>query len=317
MPIAPLAPGQASFVDAPRCADLSTLEADFVVIGVPNAHPYTMGAVTSPSASAPEAIRRTSCDFVAGDIGLHHYDFDFDGPLFGDSMPRIVDCGDVAMLPGQFDANSRATTEVIGAILDRGAIPIVLGGDHAIPIPVMRAYEGRGSMCVVQLDAHIDWREERVGVREGLSSIMRRASELECVTAMAQIGMRGMGSARAHEVADARAWGSVMLRAEDVHERGVAWALEQIPAAERYYVTFDADGLDAGIAPGVLDPGFGGLSYYEASNLLRGVARKGKVVGYDIVEVVPAIDPHDLTSKSVARLTLNLMGEVWRARTTG
>ena len=312
MAVSPVPYGKATFLDSPRCVDLSSLEADFAIIGVPYAHPYVMEAVTSPSATAPAAIREQSCSIVQGDLTLDHYDFDFGGPLFAGKEVRIVDCGDVAMLPGQFEGNNKAISEAIGEILYCGAIPIVLGGDHAIPIPVMRAYEGRGSMCVVQLDAHIDWREERYGVREGLSSIMRRASELECVTGMAQIGMRTVGSARQREVDDALAFGSVVIRAEDIHVYGVETALAQIPSADRYYITFDADGLEPSIAPGVLDPGFGGLTYFEASNLLKGVARKGKVVGYDIVEVVPALDVRNLTSLCVARLTLNLMGEIVR-----
>ncbi|MCA9880638.1 MAG: arginase family protein [Thermomicrobiales bacterium] len=86
--------------------------------------------------------------------------------------------------------------------------------------------------------------------------------------------------------------------------------MDLIPESARYYITFDADGLFSGIAPGVLAPGYGGLTYYEASNLLRGVARKGKVVGYDIVEIVPSADVQDLTSRVCARLTLNLLGEM-------
>jgi agmatinase len=312
MAINPVPVGRPSFLNAPRSGDLATLQADFAVIGVPYAYSYTMEAVTSPSGSAPAAIREQSCHFVQGDLTLDHYDFDMGGPLFAGKQVRIVDCGDVAMTPGQFEENSRGATEVIGEILDRGAIPIVLGGDHAIPIPVMRAYEGRAPMVVVQIDAHIDWREERYGVREGLSSPMRRASELRCVTGMAQIGMRGVGSARQAEVDDALAYGSVIVPAEEVQRLGVEAALAAIPAAERYYITFDADGLDAAIAPAVLDPGFGGLTFREASDLLRGVARKGKIVGYDIVEVVPSLDPHGLTSRCVARLTMNLMGEIVR-----
>jgi agmatinase len=312
MALNPVPLGQPSFLNAPRCTDLESLHADFAIVGVPYGHPYTMEAVTSPSATAPAAIRAQSCHFVPGDATIDHYDFDFGGPLFGGKERTIVDCGDVAMTPGRFAENSDATTAAIRQILDRGAIPIVLGGDHAIPIPVMRAYEGRESMVVVQIDAHIDWREERYGVREGLSSPMRRASELGCVAGMAQIGMRGMGSARQQEVDDALAYGSVIIRAEEVHALGVAATLARIPEAERYYITFDADGLDAAIAPGVLDPGFGGLSYVETSNLLRGIARKGRVVGYDVVEVVPSIDVRDLTSMCVARLTLNLLGEIVR-----
>jgi agmatinase len=214
------------------------------------------------------------------------------------------------MTPGDFAGNSARTTAVVNAILDRGAVPIVLGGDHAIPIPVFRAYEGRGEMVIVQIDAHIDWRDERNGIREGLSSTMRRASEMPWVTGMAQIGLRGVGSARRQEVDDARAFGSVLIRAEEVHERGVDEILRRIPPSSRYYITLDADGLDPAIAPGVNDPGFGGLTYYEASNLLRGVARKGRVVGYDVVEVVPRADVQNLTSLLAARLTLNLMGAI-------
>jgi agmatinase len=189
-------------------------------------------------------------------------------------------------------------------------VPIVLGGDHAIPIPVFRAYEGQEPMVVVQLDQHIDWRQERNGVTQGLSSTMRRASEMPWVSGMAQIGLHAVGSARQGEVDDALAYGSVQVRAEEVHEIGVDAVLERIPASDRYYITFDADGLYAPLAPGVLSPGYGGLTYYEASNLLRGVARKGKIVGYDIVEIVPSRDVADMTSQVCARLTLNLIGEM-------
>lgn len=315
--LTPVPVGQPTFLNAPRCTEIGALDADFAIVGVPHGYSYTMDAVSSPSGPAPAAIRAASNGFFAGDITQAHHDFDLGGPLFLDKPIRVVDCGDVTMTPGDFAGNSAATTAAINAVLDRGAVPIVLGGDHAIPIPVMRAYEGRGDLVVVQLDAHIDWREERYGVREGLSSPMRRASELGCVRGMAQIGMRGIGSARPQEVQDALNYGAVIIRAEEVHDGGVEAALARLPEADRYYITFDADGLDAAIAPGVLDPGFGGLTYFEASNILRGIARKGAVVGYDIVEVVPSLDVHGLTSRCVARLTLNLMGEMVRTGQIG
>jgi agmatinase len=305
--IDPIPAGEPSFIDAPRCVDLTTLEADFAIVGVPNGWPYEMAAVTSPSSTAPRAIREQSNRYAPF---LSHFDWDFDGSLFAGRDVKVVDCGDVAMVPGEFAENSRRTTAVINAILDRGAVPIVLGGDHAIPIPVFRAYKGRGNMVIVQLDAHIDWRQERNGITEGLSSTMRRASEMPWVSGMAQIGLHAVGSARQQEVDDSLAYGSVQVRAEEVHEIGVAAVLERIPQSDRYYITFDADGLYAPLAPGVLSPGFGGLTYYEASNLLRGVARKGKIVGYDIVEIVPSVDVADLTSQVCARLTLNLIGEM-------
>jgi agmatinase len=131
---------------------------------------------------------------------------------------------------------------------------------------------------------------------------------------MAQIGLRGVGSARQQEVDDARAYGrSVLIRAEEVHESGVPVILDRIPASNRYYITVDADGLDPAIAPGVANPAFGGLTYYQASNLLRGVAKKGRVVGMDFVEVVPSADVQNLTSLLAARLILNLIGAIVRA----
>jgi agmatinase len=305
--IVPVPVGKPTFLDSPRCDDLDTLTADVAVIAVPYGYPYDMEGANNASATAPAAIREQSVRWAQY---LKHYDYDFGADIFAGRDVRIVDCGDVAMTPGDYAGNSAATTAVIKAILERGAVPFVLGGDHAIPIPVFRAYEGRGPIIIVQLDQHIDWRQERNGVTEGLSSTMRRAAEMPWFSGMAQIGLRAVGSARQGEVDDALAFGSIQIRAEELHEIGVAAALERIPPAAQYYITFDADALDVPIAPGVLTPGFGGVTYYEASNLLRGLARKGRIVGYDLVEVVPALDVGNVTSHVCARLTLNLIGEM-------
>src|SRR5205085_2060371 len=148
----------------------------------------------------------------------------------------------------------------------------ILGGDHATTIPVMRAYEGRGPLCVVHLDAHLDWRDEVNGVHDGLSSPMRRASELPWVTAMLQIGLRGIGSARQQEVDDAARWGSIRVRAEEVRRQGVAEILTQLPDAPAYYISLDTDVIDPAIAPGINSLAFGGLDYFEVTNLLKGIA---------------------------------------------
>lgn len=305
--IVPVPLGKATFLDMPRCDDLSTLEADIAVIGVPYGYPYGMEGSQSLSATAPAAIREQSVRWAPF---LGHYDYDFGSEIFAGRDVRIVDCGDVAMLPGDYAGNSAKSTAVIKAILDRGAVPFVLGGDHAIPIPVFRAYEHHGPIYIVHLDQHIDWRQEREGMTEGLSSTLRRASEMPWVTGMAQIGMRAVGSARQQEVEDALAYGAIQVRAEELHEIGVQAVLDRIPEAAQYYITFDADALDVPIAPGVVTPGFGGVTYYEASNLIRGVARKGKIVGFDMVEVVPSLDVANITSHVAARLMFNLMGEM-------
>lgn len=303
--ITPVPKGRPTFLAMPRCHDLGALEADVAIVGVPYTVPYDLAASRQYSGPAPAAIREQSQRLAPF---LLHHDFDFDGPILASRDVRIVDCGDVAMRPGEYAANAAMTTAVIRAILDRGVVPLVLGGDHAVPIPVFQAYERHGPLHVIQIDAHIDWRDERNGVREGLSSPMRRASELPWVRGMTQIGIRGVGSARTQDVEDARAYGALLIGARDVREQGVAAVLRRIPDAERYYITFDADGLDPAIAPGVRSLSFGGLAYHEALQLLQGVARKGRIVGFDFVEVAPDLDVANLTSLLAARMVLNTIG---------
>jgi agmatinase len=312
--INPIPSGLPTFLSADRCDDLSQLEADVAIVGVPYGVPYDLPGMRSPSATAPAAIRAASTRFVRY---LSHYDFDLGGPVFAGRDIRIIDCGDVAMNAGDFEGNSQRTTTVIETIRDRGAVPIILGGDHAIPIPVMRAYRDIGSMAMIQLDAHIDWRHEVDGVTEGLSSPMRRASELPYVNGMAQFGIRGTGSACQEEVDAALAYGSALVTAEEIHERGVASTVDRIPVAENYYITFDADGLDPTIAPGVNSPALGGLTYYQAARLIEAVAKRGKIVGYDIVEVVPDRDVGSITSFTAARLTLFTIGAMAHAGQVG
>jgi agmatinase len=308
--IVPVPIGKPSFADVPRCADLDTLEAGIAIIGVPYGVPYTMETSRNPSSEAPAAIREESLRY--GKYFTHH-DVDLGGTLLDGREIRIVDCGDVAMTPGDLAGNSATTTDVIRTIRDRGAVPIVLGGDHSIPIPVMRAYDAIGSMCVVQVDAHLDFRDEVNGIREGLSSPIRRASEHAWVGDIVQIGLRGVGSARPEDIAAAQAHGTTIIPARDVHRDGIQAVLDRIPGADNYYITFDMDGVDFAIAPGVTSTAFGGLDYWQATDLLQGVAGKGHVVGFDMVEIVPRLDTRGMTSNLAARLILNLIGAMARS----
>jgi agmatinase len=302
----PVPSGRATFLDTPRCDDLDRLDAHIAVLGAP----YGMASYTlnrsAICSTAPQAIREQSLRFSPS--YRTHYDFDFDGDLLAGRPVKIVDCGDVPDLLGRFEESQRVATAAIRTIVGRGAIPVVLGGEHSIPIPVLRGYEAHGPIFVVHVDAHLDWRDNIEGVREGLSSPLRRVSEMRWVKGMAQIGLRGFGSARKEEVNDARAYGSILIGAEELHRVGIEEVLKRIPDQERYYLTVDADGLDPTIAPGVAGPAPGGVTYYEATNLIKGLARKGGIVGYDFVEVVPGLDVGNMTSLLAARLILNLIG---------
>ena len=87
--------------------------------------------------------------------------------------------------------------------------PVVLGGDDSVPIPVFAAYEGRGPLCIVQVDAHVDWGDVIKGNPFGYGSTMRRAAELPWITGMVQVGIRGLGSGTADQIEDAKAWGLI------------------------------------------------------------------------------------------------------------
>ncbi len=310
-----------TFADFPRANELSTDYPEIAIIGIPHNTPqienyYGLGnksrvqkqmvASGATSISAPAAIRKQSMRYI-GD--LNNYDFDFRGDVFAGRRIKIVDWGDVEMLPGHDKKNRERATEEVKLLLDHDVLPIVLGGDHGTTTPVLRAFEKLGPICVVQVDAHLDWRDEVFGEREGLSSPMRRASEMPWVNSMIQIGLRGSGSARQEEVDAAIKYGSILINALEVHTFGIDEVISKIPEADRYYITLDADGLDPSVAPGVFGPPApGGITYYQVLKLMRGIADKGKIVGFDFVEVVPTLDVQNITSLVGARIILNLIG---------
>ena len=135
----------------------------------------------------PASPKTGTTDFVSA---VSHFDFDLGGPVLGDGGIKALDCGDLDGDAHDAAGNRERITKATRTILDRGAIPIVLGGDDSVPIPVFQAFEGRGEFTVLQVDAHIDWRDEVGGERYGLSSTMRRASEMPWVKRIVQVGAR-------------------------------------------------------------------------------------------------------------------------------
>jgi len=307
--------GGRSFAGVPVVTDLAALEADVAILGVPYGTTYDTESPVNESAASPAAIRAQT-----GPRALEHYDFDWEGPLLDGRDVRIVDCGDAPGSPDPADgAENRAMIEAaVKAILAAGAVPIVLGGDDSVPIPFFRAYEGRGPFTVVQLDAHLDWRDEVHGSRWGYSSPMRRASELDWVTGMVQVGLRGTGSARPSDVADARAWGSRLVTAREVREKGIGAALAHLPDGGEFLVTLDCDGIDPAHFPAVSVLAPGGVSYPDVLDLIRGIAAKGRIAGLDIVEFGAAHDPASGIGATVcARMALTAIGAMVRSGQIG
>jgi len=301
-----------SFAGLPVCTQLKDLEADIAIIGLHYVSPYPQRLSVTQTAveTAPDAIRLQSSVFIDH---LDHYDFDFNDVLLANRQVRIVDCGDVDKQANGREQNPVRITAAIRTILGRGAIPIGLGTDEGGFIPFVRAYEGFDALCVVHIDAHIDWRNERHGVREGYSSVMRRASEMPWVKTMAQVGLRGIGSARQREIDDALSFGSVFIRAREVHRQGIKACIDKIPAADHYLITIDTDALDTAIAPGVLFTSPGGLTFDETTDLVQRIALKGPIAGFSLFEVRPERDINGLTASTGAQLVINFIGTMARS----
>jgi agmatinase len=295
-----------TFLGLERAGDLAALEAKIAILGAPGATPYA--SVGSYCAGAPRAIREAIAGYAAN---LHHFDFDLGGPIFP-GLVSAVDAGDLVCTSEDHGANRAAIRRAVSTLLERGAVPIVIGGDDSVPIPVIEAFQGRGPVTIVQIDAHIDWRDEVGGERWGLSSTMRRASEMGHVERIVQVGQRAIGSARPGDFEDAKAWGASFIPARAVHEHGIGPVIDAVPPGTQVIVTFDCDGLDPSIMPAVIGPAPGGLTYWQSVGILHGIAAKARLAAFDIVEFVPERDVAGLGALTAARIVANALGLVAR-----
>lgn len=277
-----------------------------VIVGAPCATPYA--SVGAYCAAAPRAIRAAISDYAAN---IGHMDFDFGEPLFPYGVDA-VDMGDLEYAEEDSAGNRERITRAVSSILDANAVPVVLGGDDSIPIPVIAAFHGRGEFVVLQIDAHIDWRDEVGGERMGLSSPMRRASEMDHVVKIVQVGQRGIGSARPADYQAALDAGVQFFPARTVHSTGIQPVLDAIPADAQVIIDLDCDALDPSIVPGVIGRGPGGLTYWQVVELIHGVAAKATLAGFTLVEYMPDADVDSIGALNNARIVCNVLGVVSR-----
>ena len=297
-----------TFLGLPRCADLTGLDAKAAIIGAPSVTPYRrVGAYCT---NAPRAIREAIAGYAAN---LHHIDFDLGRPIFENGDVSAVDYGDLPYHDEDFALNRARLRERVGEVLDRGAVPVVIGGDDSVPIPMFEAFAGRGEFTIVQIDAHIDWRDEVDGERYGLSSNMRRASEMAHITRIIQVGQRAIGSARPSDYQDALDWGVEFYSARRLDQHGIAPALDRVPAGAKVIIALDIDGLDPMVVPGVIGRAPGGLSYWQTIELIHGVADKAELVAFNLVEFMPERDVDELGALVAARIIANVLGAVAKA----
>jgi agmatinase len=295
-----------TFMGAPFADDLGALAADLAFLGAPYGSPYDMRGVAPPAAEGPDAVRRLLHELELDEC-FDHWDVDCDCPVLPDGT-RLVDCGDVAGDPRDLEGTKRRTTETVRAIVGADAIPLIVGGDDAIPPIVCTAFSDlEGGIHVLHIDAHIDFRDSLRGVSDGYSSPIRRLREMPFVGDIVQVGIRGIGSARKAEWDAAQEAGNRIVPATELHALGAEAVFAKLPTDRRWFVTIDCDGLDPSVAPGVTYPEPGGVTYGEAAVFIRGLARAQRLVGVEFTEFVPALDVRSLTALAVGRLLMNVV----------
>jgi agmatinase len=312
--------GIPSFLRSPIAHDLAQLDADVAILGAPTdeGSPFMAG-----SRFGPRAIREHSLRFVT------------DPPGFFDPQERrryleremrenrIADVGDADIVPTNPTDTFVNITDATRAILGVGALPVVLGGDHAITFPVVRAFDeaGLGPLHVVHFDAHLDYMPFVHGISMTNQHAFRHIRRMANVASITQVGIR---SIRGSEVmlADSLADGNRVVTMEELRDVTIAGLVAALPENARVYVSIDIDALDLPLVPGCVSAEPGGLHYEELRAALFALAEHTDVIGFDLVEVNPTLDVGTgVTSYLAAHTIVELLSRIcaqprWIARTT-
>ncbi len=303
--------GISTFGKRPYVADWSTIDADIAILGAP----FDAGTQWRSGARfGPRGVREASTLFSFGHAGAYDHE---DDATYLPGTVRMVDIGDADIIHTDTESSHANIEQGVRAILKAGALPVTIGGDHSVNIPCINAFEGQGDIHILQIDAHLDFVDERHGVRHGHGNPMRRAAEKPYVTGLTQLGIRNVSSTAKDGYDDARARGSDILSVRQMRALGPEATANRLPKGARVYVTIDIDAFCPSIAPGTGTPSHGGFLYYEVLELLQTVAQNHEVVGLDLVEVAPDYDPTGSTSILAAQLLLNVLGFIFHARGHG
>lgn len=297
-----------TFAGVPAASIDDLGEPDVVVIGVP----IDWGATHRPGARfGPGAIRRG--DYLPLDGKRPHLTTGID-PL---AVFDVVDVGDLVVAPGYLEEGLDLARRAVGRIVEAGAVPIVLGGDHSITYANASAVAdavGHGNLALVHFDAHADTAESHYGHLYGHGTPMRRLIESGAVPGrrFAQIGLRGYWPAP-----DTVAWmGEQGMRwwfMSDITRRGLEVVVDEAVAhvtdgATFVFLSIDVDVVDPGMAPGTGTPEPGGMAARDLLDTVRRISGELPIVGADIVEVAPPYDgPGEITARLGNRLVLEIL----------
>ncbi len=306
--------GIPTFLRSAWCRDPAELDADIAVLGAPTdeGSPYMPG-----SRMGPRSIREHSLRFTGDAPG--YYDPQRRRRFLEDEMRdnRIADVGDADILPSNVAGSFDNITGLTRAALDRGAMPVVLGGDHAVTYPVVRAFDG--PLHVVHFDAHLDYLPFVHGISMSNMSAFRHIAHMDHVESLTQVGIRSIRNSQGM-LEDTLTDGNRVVTMEEYSDLSVEGLLAKIPAGGRCYVSIDIDVLDMSLTPGCVSAEPNGMDYAELRDTLSAIAEHSQVVGFDLVEVNPLLDVGTgVTSYLAAHTVIEFLGAIcaqprWRDR---
>ncbi len=297
--------GISTFGKRQYVSDWKNISADIAIIGAP----FDSGTqFRSGARFGPRSVREASTLFSFGHAGAYDHE---DDKVYLDSDVKIVDMGDADIVHTD-TVKSHANIEfAVKCALKAGALPVIIGGDHSVNIPCINAFQGERPFHILQIDAHLDFVDERHGVRFGHGNPMRRAAEKNYVSGLTQLGIRNVSSTAKEGYEQARLMGSDIISVRQARQMGMVNVVNRIPKDERLYISIDIDAFCPSIAPGTGTPSHGGFLYYEVLEILKNVADRNQIVGADLVEVAPDYDASGSTATLAAQVLLNFLGFIF------
>lgn len=295
--------GPATFFKAPYRPDADRGEAHVGILGVP----FDEGAVYRAGArSGPAALRQASGRYALGSEGF----YDPDAAVQRLLGARLIDLGDVDPIPNQVEASYDRITSVARRVRTVARLPVFVGGDHGISFPLLRAFDDVPELMVVQLDAHLGFSDAARDGGGGSASAFRRAVDaVPGLRSITTVGVRETTTPReASEAARARGHRVVSVRRFRDDTEAV---LAELPERAAVYLSLDVDALDPAIVPGTGDPEVDGLSYAEVHRLVDAVVAGNRLVGMDLTELAPELDPSGRSARVAARLLLDVFALWW------
>jgi len=294
--------GISTFAKKPYWENWKTIKADVAILGAP----FDFGTQYRAGARfGPRAIREASTLFSFGHSGAYDHE---DDVTYLSEDTKIIDLGDADIIHTNTEKSHKNIEIGVKHILKSNALPVILGGDHSINIPIINAFAEEEPFHIIQIDAHLDFVDERHGVRFGHGNPMRRAMEKSYVNGLTQIGIRNVSSTAKEGYEEARKRGSDIISVRQQRKLGAFNTIKRIGSRKRVYVTIDIDAFCPSIAAGTGTPSHGGFLYYEVLEMLQEICKAHTVVGIDLVEVAPDYDLTGSTSILAAQLLMNFIG---------